>query len=160
MSSIASPLTVPVASSRTAAYLQILSRALIAAIFLMSAIGKLTNFGPTVAFSGQMGLPAPQLAIAAAIVLELGGGLALLLGYRVRLATRIDYAQQMFGAFRAPWLYERRTDIIQETARQRSHLTTRKMKLRVNDDGNQSGVITHAAILKIRCASNWSRSST
>jgi putative oxidoreductase len=87
MSSIANPLTVPVASSRTAAYLQILSRALIAAIFLMSAIGKLTNFGPTVAFSGQMGLPAPQLAIAAAIVLELGGGLALLLGYRVRLAT-------------------------------------------------------------------------
>jgi putative oxidoreductase len=87
MSSIASPLTVPVASSRTAAYLQILSRALIAAIFLMSAIGKLTNFGPTVAFSGQMGLPAPQLAIAAAIIIEVAGGLALLLGYRVRLAT-------------------------------------------------------------------------
>jgi Predicted membrane protein len=89
MSTLSNTLAGPLVAARPAKYVNILSRALIAAIFLISAIGKLSNFGVTVGYAAQAGLPAPQLAIAAAIVFELVGGGALLLGYRPRLAALI-----------------------------------------------------------------------
>ena len=68
-------------------YLNALSRALVAAIFILSGLSKITGFNQTVAMAAGAGLPAPTVAIAIAAVIEIAGGLALLLGWQVRWAT-------------------------------------------------------------------------
>jgi putative oxidoreductase len=68
-------------------YLNPLSRALVAAIFLVSGFGKLANFQQMAAIGASAGLPVPSVSIALAAVVELAGGLALLLGWQVRWAS-------------------------------------------------------------------------
>ncbi len=62
-------------------------RVLIAAIFVLSGISKITAPAASIAYIQSAGLPLPQLALAAAVLVELGGGLALIAGYRVRLVA-------------------------------------------------------------------------
>ena len=62
-------------------------RILIALIFLMAGLGKITGFEHTVGYIASKGLPLPQLAAVGAIVVELGGGLMLVLGWNTRLAA-------------------------------------------------------------------------
>lgn len=65
-------------------YVPAAGRVMMALLFLMSGIGKLAAPGPTLGYIGAMGLPAPQLALGGAILLETGGALLLILGYRTR----------------------------------------------------------------------------
>jgi putative oxidoreductase len=65
-------------------YLAFVGRVLIGLPFAMSGFGKLAAFGPTTAMIGAVGLPFPPLAFVVAVVVELGGGLLLVLGYRAR----------------------------------------------------------------------------
>src|SRR5437660_4789957 len=65
-------------------FLPLLGRILIGLVFLVSGLGKLTSFGPTTAYIASVGLPLPQLGWAIAVILEVGGGLLLILGFRVR----------------------------------------------------------------------------
>ena len=69
------------------AYGQLIGRALLSAIFLISGMGKLAAPAATAAYISAMGLPLPMIGVAAAIVVELAGGLAVLLGYRTKLAA-------------------------------------------------------------------------
>jgi putative oxidoreductase len=62
-------------------------RILIALIFLMAGLGKVTGFAGTVSYIASKGLPLPQLAAVGAIVVELGGGIMLVLGWKTRLAA-------------------------------------------------------------------------
>lgn len=68
-------------------YVPLLGRLLLAAIFLISGFGKLTSAEGTIGYIAAAGLPAPQLAYAVALLVELGGGLLLVLGYQTRLAA-------------------------------------------------------------------------
>ena len=68
-------------------YGPLVARILIAAIFVLSGFGKIGGFAGTVGYIGSVGLPLPQLATVLAIVVEVGGGLALLAGYGTRLAA-------------------------------------------------------------------------
>src|SRR6267378_7765049 len=68
-------------------YLNSLSRALIAAIFIVSGFGKVTGFHQMVAMAGSTGLPLPAISIAIAALIEIAGGLALLAGWQVRWAS-------------------------------------------------------------------------
>ena len=68
-------------------YLPFIGRILIGLPFAMSGLSKLAAYDPTLAMIGAAGLPFPPLAYAAAVAVELGGGLLLILGYRVRLAA-------------------------------------------------------------------------
>jgi len=68
-------------------YLNPLSRALIALIFVVSGLMKVTNFQGSVGYAAAEGLPAAQVAIALAILFEVGGGLALLFGWHQRWAS-------------------------------------------------------------------------
>lgn len=68
-------------------YLNPLSRALVAAIFLISGFGKLAGFHQMTAMGASAGLPFPSVSIALAALIELGGGLALLLGWQERWAS-------------------------------------------------------------------------
>lgn len=62
----------------------LLGRLLMAAIFLVSVFGKLANPSGTIGYIASAGLPAPLLGYAAAVGVELLGGLLLVLGYRTR----------------------------------------------------------------------------
>ncbi|ACO80888.1 DoxX-like protein [Azotobacter vinelandii CA] len=62
-------------------------RALLASLFLVSGLGKATAPAATLGYIGSIGLPFPALALAAALVVELGFATALLLGYRTRLVA-------------------------------------------------------------------------
>ena len=65
-------------------YLPVIGRVLIGQPFIMSGLGKLAAYGSTTAMIAAVGLPVPPLAYLMAVVLELGGGLLLIAGYRVR----------------------------------------------------------------------------
>jgi putative oxidoreductase len=71
----------------TTRYLPFIGRILIGLPFAMSGVSKLAAYGPTTDLISAAGLPFPQLAFAVAVAVELGGGLLLILGYRVRPAA-------------------------------------------------------------------------
>lgn len=62
-------------------------RILIALIFVFAGFGKITGFEGTVGYIASKGLPLPQLAAAGAIIIELGGGIMLVLGLKTRWAA-------------------------------------------------------------------------
>ncbi|CAG2142849.1 Inner membrane protein YphA [Cupriavidus yeoncheonensis] len=62
-------------------------RILIAAIFLISGLGKLMAPGATMAYIASLGLPAPLLGFLGALVLELAGAVLLVIGYRTRIVA-------------------------------------------------------------------------
>lgn len=64
-----------------------IGRVLMAVIFLTAGFGKLTSFQGTAGYIASQGLPMPQLVAALTIVLELGGGLMLALGWKARWAA-------------------------------------------------------------------------
>ena len=66
------------------AYLPLAGRILMAAIFVMSGIGKIANPAATIGYISAMGLPFPELGLAAAIAIELAGGLLLVAGLYTR----------------------------------------------------------------------------
>jgi len=67
--------------------LPLIGRILVATIFIMGGIGKLAAPGPTQGYIAAMGLPVPLLAYIVALVVELGGGLLLLVGYRTKVVA-------------------------------------------------------------------------
>lgn len=62
-------------------------RILIALIFLLSGFSKITGFDGTVGYIASKGLPLPQLGAIGAIIVELGAGIMLVLGWKVRWAA-------------------------------------------------------------------------
>jgi putative oxidoreductase len=68
----------------TTRYLPFIGRLMIGLPFAMSGLSKLDAYGATTGMIGAVGLPFPPLAFAIAVAIELGGGLLLIAGYRVR----------------------------------------------------------------------------
>ena len=62
-------------------------RILIALIFVLSGFGKITGFEGTVGYIASKGLPLPQLGAIGAIIVELGAGILLILGWKTRWAA-------------------------------------------------------------------------
>ena len=62
-------------------------RVLLAAIFLISGLGKLADPAGTQAYIASAGLPAPLLAYLAAVAVEVGGGVLLIIGYQTRIVA-------------------------------------------------------------------------
>lgn len=62
-------------------------RILIALIFILSGISKIAGFDGTVGYIASQGLPLPQLLAIGAILVEVGGGLLLVFGWRARWAA-------------------------------------------------------------------------
>lgn len=67
--------------------LLLVGRLLLAYLFLPAGIGKITGFEGTVGYIASQGLPIPSLLAVAAICAEVGGGLALIIGFRTRLVS-------------------------------------------------------------------------
>ena len=64
----------------------LLGRLLLSAIFISGGWGKLIGAAATQAYFAKMGLPLPEAAWVIAVVVELGGGLAILFGLFTRFA--------------------------------------------------------------------------
>jgi putative oxidoreductase len=62
-------------------------RILLAAIFLIAGYGKLTAFAGTSGYFAKLGFPAADAMTVLAIVVELGGALLLIAGWRTRWAA-------------------------------------------------------------------------
>ncbi|MGO1074851.1 DoxX family protein [Inquilinus sp. CA228] len=65
------------------------ARIFLAVLFVVSGWGKLTGFEGFVGYVASNGLPVPQLFAALTILVELGGGVLLILGLFSRLAAFI-----------------------------------------------------------------------
>ncbi|MHA3893158.1 DoxX family protein [Acinetobacter sp. GXMZU3951] len=63
----------------------LIARVLLAYIFLVAGWGKLTAYSATVGYMEAMGVPGALLPLT--ILVEFGGGLALLLGFQARFAA-------------------------------------------------------------------------
>lgn len=68
-------------------YLTLAGRLLLALLFLPAGLMKIGGFAGIVGYIGSMGLPLPTLGAILAIIVEVGGGLALLAGFGTRLAA-------------------------------------------------------------------------
>lgn len=67
--------------------LSLAGRVLLAALFIPAGFGKIAGFAGTVGYIASKGLPFPTLLAMAALVIELGGGIALLVGAMTRWAA-------------------------------------------------------------------------
>ena len=67
--------------------LALLGRILLAALFVPAGFGKISGFEGTVGYIGSVDLPLPALGAIAAIVVELGLGLLLLVGFKTRISA-------------------------------------------------------------------------
>ena len=63
----------------------LLARVLLSAIFILSGFQKITGYAATAGYMEAMGVPGALLPLVIAV--ELGGGLAILLGWQTRLAA-------------------------------------------------------------------------
>lgn len=74
-------------SSATNGVLPLIARVSIAAIFLLSGVAKLTAPAGTIGYIASAGLPLPEVGYAIALLVEIVGGLLLVVGYRTRLVA-------------------------------------------------------------------------
>lgn len=67
------------------AVIAVIARILLAYIFIVAGWGKVTAYAATVGYMENMGVPGAMLPLT--ILIELGGGLALLFGFQARFAA-------------------------------------------------------------------------
>ena len=67
--------------------LSLIGRILLALLFVPSGFSKIGGFSGTVGYIASKGVPLPELAAAAAVGVELGLGLLLLIGWQTRWAA-------------------------------------------------------------------------
>lgn len=65
----------------------LISRICLGLIFLISGLGKISNFTDTAALMASKGVPATSLLLVVAIALELFGSISLLTGFKTRWGT-------------------------------------------------------------------------
>lgn len=65
-------------------YAALAGRILLAALFIISGYAKIGGFAGTAGYMASKGLPMPQVLLVITIILELGGGILLAIGYKTR----------------------------------------------------------------------------
>lgn len=85
--------------------LSLVARLLFVFLFLPAGISKLTGFTGTVGYIASVGLPLASLGAVVAILVEVLGGLALLAGFRTRVAAIVLAAFTLAASvfFHAYW---------------------------------------------------------
>jgi putative oxidoreductase len=68
----------------TQSVVALVGRILIALLFVVAGFGKIGGFDGVAGYIASKGLPMPQVLAALTIALEVGGGLLLIAGYKVR----------------------------------------------------------------------------
>ena len=70
-------------------YGPLVGRILLGLIFVIAGLGKLTGFEGTVGYMQAYHVPMSQILAVAAIIIELGGGIMLILGWKARIAAAV-----------------------------------------------------------------------
>jgi putative oxidoreductase len=65
----------------------LVGRILLATIFLMSGIGKISGFAGTAGYMASKGIPMTDVLLAITIVIEIGAALMLIVGFKARLGA-------------------------------------------------------------------------
>lgn len=68
-------------------YGPLVGRIFLALLFLIAGIGKITGFAGTVGYMEAYGVPMAQLLAVVTIVIEVGGGILLIVGWQTRWAA-------------------------------------------------------------------------
>lgn len=90
-------------------YLNLAGRILLAQIFIIAGIGKITGYAGTEAYMAAMGVPGALLPLV--IALEIGGGLALILGWKTKW---VAYALAAFTIVAAVIFHHNFADAMQK----------------------------------------------
>jgi putative oxidoreductase len=78
--------------------LALIGRILMAIIFLISGLGKVAAPDATIGYITSIGLPAPTLGYIGSIVLEVAGGVLMVVGYRTRVIAALLAAYSIITA--------------------------------------------------------------
>jgi putative oxidoreductase len=73
--------------ARHADYAAFVGRLFYSSLYILYGYFKLTGFAGSTTYMAKQGLPAPAFFAALAVVIELGGGLLMLIGYQTRLVA-------------------------------------------------------------------------
>jgi len=77
----------------------LVGRCMIAALFVLSGVNKLQNWDSTTLYMAEHGISMIQPLLALSVVVELGAGLGLVLGFRTRLMALILFAFTLVVSF-------------------------------------------------------------
>lgn len=69
----------------------LVGRILVALIFIISGFGKITGYAGTAGYMASKGLPLVDVLLPLTILIELGGGLLIALGWKVRWAAAVIF---------------------------------------------------------------------
>lgn len=89
MSTTTATASAQISTPATGHLLAAAGRVLIAAIFILSGVGKIAAPAATIGYIASAGLPFAPAALIAAALIEVGGGLALIAGFRTRLVALV-----------------------------------------------------------------------
>ncbi|ROZ66090.1 DoxX family protein [Ramlibacter sp. WS9] len=76
-------------------------RTLMAVIFLVAGVRKALTYSATAAYFAKLGIPAADIVLPLTILLEIGGGVALVFGWRLPLVAGVLGIFTMAAAFLA-----------------------------------------------------------
>lgn len=65
----------------------LVGRILLSIIFILAGFGKITALGGTAGYFASMGLPVPMVTAVVVALVELIGGIAILVGFQTRIAA-------------------------------------------------------------------------
>ena len=77
----------------------LVGRILLGLLFVLSGFSKIAGFDGTVGYIASKGLPMPTIVAALTVLVELGGGLALVVGFYTRQAALILAVFTLLTAF-------------------------------------------------------------
>ncbi len=80
-------MTTQTETTRAQDAVMLVARILLALMFVIAGFGKIGGFEGTAGYIASKGLPLPQLGAAIAIVVELAGGIMLIVGWKARWAA-------------------------------------------------------------------------
>ena len=73
--------------TNTSGTVALIGRVLLAAMFVLAGIDKITGFEGTAGYIASVGLPFAELLTVLTIAVEIGAGLALIVGFQARIAA-------------------------------------------------------------------------
>jgi putative oxidoreductase len=96
---------------------QAIGRFLMSVIFILSGAGKLMQFSGTADMMASKGIPLAHIALALSIIIEIGGGLALLAGFKLRYVALVMalWLVPVTLVFHNFWAYQGQDRMMQQT---------------------------------------------
>jgi putative oxidoreductase len=70
-------------------WLLVLGRVLLSAIFILSGVGKIPHFTDIAGMMASKGIPLATVALVITLLIEIGGGLMVLTGFKARYAALV-----------------------------------------------------------------------